>query len=120
MTAPRLLAPLLILSLTVLTGCTTASKTGSGSILGGNANPSGDPLLDAPNRAVMTCSSVDRITVLNRFNDMMFSCPDLGVTVKVDELRDAGWRVLGIEIGEEQDTDSHVGFPVNVKVRKLF
>lgn len=79
-----------------------------------------DPLIDAPNRALMTCTSEETITVLNRINEVSFACPDLGVSATLNDLRDAGWRLLKLDIGEDTESDSHVGFPVTIQVRKLF
>ena len=79
-----------------------------------------DPLLDAPNRSLMTCTSEAPVTVLQRVGEVPFACPDLGVSATLDELRDAGWRILRLDIGEDLESDSHVGFPVTVQVRKLF
>lgn len=79
-----------------------------------------DPLIDAPSRTTMVCTSVEPITVLRHFNDVLFACPDLGISATINDMRDAGWRVLSSDIGEDKEDESHVGFPVSVKVRKLF
>lgn len=111
----------------LLSACTTQSLY-TGDTLGGPAGTSrpdarrasSDPLLDAPNRALMTCTSEQPITVLQRFKEIPFACADLGVSATVDEMRDAGWRVVSLDIGEDIEADSHVGFPITIKVRKLF
>ena len=97
----------------LLSACSTAYYTGAD----GNLH---DPLLDAPNRSLMTCTSEAPVTVLQRVGEVPFACPDLGVSATLDELRDAGWRILRLDIGEDLESDSHVGFPVTVQVRKLF
>ena len=79
-----------------------------------------DPLRDAPNRSLMTCTSEAPVTVLQRVGEVPFACPALGVSATLDELRDAGWRILRLDIGEDLESDSHVVFPVTVQVRKLF
>lgn len=110
----------------LLSACSTAYYTGdtiSGPTqrmkrdAGGNLH---DPLIDAPNRSLMTCSSEVPVTVLQRVSEVPFACPDLGVSATLDELRDTGWRILRLDIGEDLESDSHVGFPVTVQVRKLF
>ena len=91
----------------LLSACSTAYYTGdtiSGPAQRMKSDADGnlhDPLLDAP-------------------NEVPFACPDLGVSATLDELRDAGWRILRLDIGEDLESDSHVGFPVTVQVRKLF
>lgn len=79
-----------------------------------------DPLIDAPNRALMTCTSEQTVTVLNRIGEISFACPDLGVSATLNDLRDAGWRLLKLDIGEDTESENHVGFPVTIQVRKLF
>lgn len=79
-----------------------------------------DPLLDAPNRSLMSCTSETAVTVLQRVNEVPFACPDLGVSATLSELRDAGWRIIRVDIGDDVESDGHVGFPVTIQVRKLF
>ena len=82
--------------------------------------PFHDPLIDAPYRAMMTCTSETPVTVLRRVKETTFACPDLGVSATIDEIRDAGWRMLSLDIGSDVESDDHVGFPVTIVVRKLF
>lgn len=82
--------------------------------------PSRDPLLDAPHRAVMTCTSESPVTVLQRVKETAFACPDIGVSATIDEIRDAGWRMLSLDIGEDVENADHVGFPVTIIVRKIY
>lgn len=79
-----------------------------------------DPLLDAPNRSLMTCTSESPVTVLRRVNEIPFACAELGVSATLNELRDAGWRIIKLDIGEDIESENHVGFPVTIQVRKLF
>lgn len=79
-----------------------------------------DPLIDAPHRAVMKCVSEGPITVLQRIKEVDFACQDVGVSAKIDEIRDAGWRIVSMEVGEDIESDRHVGFPVTIVVRKLY
>lgn len=109
----------------LLTACSTTHYTGD-NISGPTpthqrdaSDPTHDPLIDAPARALMTCTSEAPVTVLQRVNEIPFACHDLGVSATLNELRDAGWRILRLDIGEDIESDSHVGFPVTVQVRKL-
>ena len=79
-----------------------------------------DPLLDAPNRSLMTCTSESPITVLRRVNEIPFACAELGISATLNELRDAGWRIIKLDIGEDIESENNVGFPVTIQVRKLF
>ncbi len=111
----------------LLTGCANqgyyTGDTIGGPGYSGSRDPSlaaHDPLLDAPYRAEMTCVSEAPITVLQRVKEAKFACSDLGVSATMDELRDAGWRILALNIGEDAESDNHVGFPVAITLRKLF
>ena len=128
MTFISVLRPLVLASVAALslTACTTTHYTGD-NISGPTpsqqrdaSDPTHDPLNDAPARALMTCTSEAPVTVLQRVNEIPFACHDLGVSATLNELRDAGWRILRLDIGEDIESDSHVGFPVTVQVRKLF
>ncbi|MBM6704130.1 hypothetical protein H6A60_06480 [Sutterella massiliensis] len=102
----------------LLGGCASQSGHNTGDAMSG---PGGrDPLLDAPYRAQMTCVSQTPVTVLSRAKETVFACSDIGVSATLDELRDAGWRLVALNIGEDQESDSHVGFPVTITIRKLF
>ncbi len=128
-TTQKLLGSLL-LSLT-LAACTTPAHKDTPETVGGirhqstvdhranNTSPH-DPLLDAPHRTLITCISEQPVTVLKRFKEVRFACKSLGVSATIDEMRDAGWRLLNLDIGEETESNNHVGFPVTVTLRKLF
>ena len=108
-----------IAALLAVSGCGTIEKNTS-SDWREEARRSHDPLLDAPHHAEMVCTSEAPVTVLQRFKEIPFACSDLGVSAKIDELRDAGWRIVSLDIGEDIESDNHVGFPVTLKIRKLF
>lgn len=112
----------------ILGGCASGGGYYTGDTVGGpgerdwrdTARQSRDPLLDAPYHAEMTCTTEAPVTVLRRMKEVPFACRDVGVSATVDELRDAGWRVVSLDIGEDIESDSHVGFPVTILIRKLF
>ena len=79
-----------------------------------------DPLIDAPMRATMKCTSTELVTVLRRVKEVTFSCPDIDVSATIDEIRDAGWRVVSLDIGNDSENEEHVGFPVTITVRTLY
>ena len=85
----------------LLSACSTAYYTGdtiSGPAQRMKRDADGnlhDPLLDAPNRSLMTCMFEAPVTVLQRVGEVPFACPDLGVSATLERLRDAGWRIRG-------------------------
>ena len=85
----------------LLAGCAAPGGEGSGTTARGHSALSRDPLLDAPYHSEATCVTERPVTVLSR-------------------LRDAGWRVVTLDIGEDSESEQHVGFPVTVMIRKLF
>ena len=112
----------------LLAGCSTGTGYYTGDVVGGpdttaraDASRGGhDPLIDAPYRAETSCASEKPVTVLQRIKEVPFACADLGVSATIDEIRDAGWRIVSLDIGEDSESDNHVGFPVTIVVRKLF
>lgn len=103
-----------------LGGCATQSSHSTASGEPTHGNTARDPLIDAPHRATMRCVSEEPVTVLRRVKEVAFACPDLDVSATIDEIRDAGWRVVNLDVGAEEERDNHVGFPVTITVRKLF
>ena len=106
----------------LLSGCAAPVGTGGGTTSrGGHSTAvSRDPLLDAPYHSETTCVTERPVTVLSRMKETPLACADLGVSATLDELRDAGWRVVSLDIGEDSESEQHVGFPVTVMIRKLF
>lgn len=103
-----------------LAGCAAPGGGGVGVASSGGNAASRDPLLDAPYHSEATCVTERPVTVLSRMKETPFACADLGVSATLDELRDAGWRVVTLDIGEDSESEQHVGFPVTVMIRKLF
>lgn len=104
-----------------LAGCAVQTPQGSSeSSSSAGSGSSRDPLIDAPHRATMRCVSQEPVTMLRRVKEVSFACPDIDVSATIDEIRDAGWRVVSLDVGDEEERDNHVGFPVTITVRKLF
>ena len=82
-----------------LAGCAAQGPhgTSSSSAAAGSDGASRDPLIDAPHRATMRCVSQEPVTVLRRVKEVSFACPDLDVSATIDEIRDAGWRVVNLD-----------------------
>lgn len=116
-----LLATLALSATALLAGCATGDGSSSGGFFSSSSGGAlRDPLLDAPYHSEVTCTTERPVTVLSRIRETPFACPDLGVSVMLDELRDAGWRVVSLGIGDDAESESHVGFPVTVLIRKLY
>ncbi len=128
MKSPIRLILLSVSAALILGGCAAGSGYYTGDTVGGpgerdwrdTAKQSRDPLLDAPYHAEMTCTTEEPVTVLRRVKEVSFACRDVGVSATIDELRDAGWRIVSLNIGEDVESDNHVGFPVTIQIRKLF
>ena len=104
-----------------LAGCAVQTPQGSSeSSSSAGSGSSRDPLIDAPHRATMRCVSQEPVTVLRRVKEVSFACPDIDVSAPLDAIRGAGWRVVSLDVGDEEERDNHVGFPVTITVRKLF
>ena len=104
-----------------LAGCAVQTPQGSSeSTASAGAGSSRDPLIDAPHSATRRCVSQEPVTVRRRVKEVSFACPDIDVSATIDEIRDAGWRVVSLDVGDEEERDNHVGFPVTITVRKLF
>ena len=99
-----------------LAGCAVQTPQGSSeSSSSAGSGSSRDPLIDAPHRATMRCVSQEPVTVLRRVKEVSFACPDIDVSATIDEIRD-----VSLDVGDEEERDNHVGFPVTITVRKLF
>ena len=104
----------------ILAGCAASGGPDSGRTGSSGAAGARDPLLDAPYHSEVTCTTERPVTVLSRIKETPFACSDLGVSATLDDLRDAGWRVVSLDIGEDAESERHVGFPVTVLIRKLY
>ena len=92
--------------------------------LTGCTNGPSDPLLDAPlgNRTV--CTVVNPVQGSDVLSVVPFNCPDLEISATLNELRDAGWRLesvhMGEEVGEEVRINDMFASEVSITVRKAY
>lgn len=105
-----------VLAAAVLAGCAATGGSSSGT----SSGVLRDPLIDAPYHSEVSCTSERPVTVLSRLKETPLACPDLGVSAMIDDLRDAGWRVVSLDIGDDEESESHVGFTVTVLIRKVY
>ena len=49
-----------------------------------------------------------------------FNCPDLEISATLNELRDAGWRLESVHMGEEVRINDMFASEVSITVRKAY
>ena len=49
-----------------------------------------------------------------------FNCPDLDVSTTLNELRDAGWRLENVRLGEDVRVNGQMASEVDITVRKIY
>lgn len=88
--------------------------------LTGCTNGPSDPLLDAPlgNRTV--CTAVNPVQGGDVLSVVPFNCPDLEISATLNELRDAGWRLESVHMGEEVRINDMFASEVSITVRKAY
>lgn len=79
-----------------------------------------DPLYDAPIGQRVVCSSVQPLQGKDTFSTAPLNCPELNLSASLSELRDAGWRLESINLGEEIKTEETFATEVDVTVRKIY
>lgn len=79
-----------------------------------------DPLLDAPTGQRIACSSVKAIQSQDSLSSVPLNCPELNVSASLNELRDAGWRLENIHLGEDIKVNDTLATEVDVIVRKIY
>lgn len=77
-------------------------------------------LMEAPDRKQLTCSSMQPLSAQRALNEIVFSCPELQVQATLIEMRDAGWRLVSVDIGSETTHDGVVEMPLSIRLIKLF
>ncbi len=77
-------------------------------------------LMEASDREQLTCTSMDPLSAQHALNDIVFSCPQLQVQATLIEMRDAGWRLVSVDIGSETTHDGVVEMPLTIRIIKLF
>lgn len=88
--------------------------------LTGCTNGPSDPLWDAPlgNRTV--CTAVNPVQSSDVLSVVPFNCPDLEISATLNELRDAGWRLESVHMGEEVRINDMFASEVSITVRKAY
>lgn len=79
-----------------------------------------NPLLDAPDRQIIRCKSKDSLSAQRALNDITFDCQDIAAQATLVEMRDAGWRLMELNVGQESNQDGVITMPLEISVIKLF
>lgn len=79
-----------------------------------------DPLLEARDREQVTCESITPLSAQTPLNGIVFSCERLGVKATIPQIRDAGWRMELMEVGQQTQQDGVITMPLRITIRKLF
>ena len=96
---------LLGLSAAVFTGCTSGPS---------------DPLFDAPLGERTVCTAVNPVQGNDTLSVVPFNCPDLDISTTLNELRDAGWRLETVNMGEDVEVNGTLASEVSITVRKAY
>ncbi len=99
------LLTLALATLGIVTGCTSSFQ---------------DPLLDAPFGQRLSCHAIRPVQGNDVLSMVTFNCPDIGISATLNELRDAGWRLEEVKMGEEIKENDTLSSEVQITVRKTY
>lgn len=77
-------------------------------------------LMEADDRKQLTCASMQPLSAQRALNEIVFSCPEFDVQATLIEMRDAGWRLVSVDVGSETSHDGVVEMPLTIQIIKLF
>lgn len=105
----------------IVSGCAgTSGVTGDGVAIDPSANDL-TAFMEAKDRSQTKCTSQTLLSTNNPLADIVFTCPELGAQATLAEMKDAGWRMVGLDIGPESNaTGELVEMPLTITVIKLF
>lgn len=106
----------------LVTGC-AVDKGIEGQTIESPARPQSQnisALMEASDRQQLTCTSMQPLSAEHALNDIVFACPELKVQATLLEMRDAGWRLISVDIGSETTHDGVVEMPLSIRIIKLF
>lgn len=83
-------------------------------------NGPSDPLFDAPLGQRTVCTAVNPIGGNDVLSVVPFNCPDIEISTTLNELRDAGWRLESVHMGEEIRLNDTFSSDVSITVRKAY
>ena len=86
----------------------------------GCSNGPSDPLFDAPLGERTICTAVNPVQGNDSLSLVPFNCPDLEISTTLNELRDAGWRLESVQMGEDVKVNETIASEVSITVRKAY
>ncbi len=89
-------------------------------LLTGCMNGPSDPLYDAALGERTVCQAVKPVEGNDLLSAVPFNCPDLNVSTTLNELRDAGWRLENVRLGEDVKVNGRMASEVEITVRKIY
>ena len=102
-------------------GCSSTSGIEGVSIDDPASGRSLAALMEAPDRMELVCTSTEPLSTQRALLDLVFSCQQLKVEATLTEMRDAGWRLKSVDVGQEQHSPEGVlGLPLTITMIKLF
>lgn len=107
----------------VLSGCAFSPQ--SDGIEGVSLNdaqlhPGMAPFMEAKDRTEVRCTSKTPLSTQRPLAEIIFTCDDLGAEATLPEMKDAGWRMVGLDIGHESHEGELITMPLTITVIKLF
>ncbi len=88
--------------------------------LSGCMNGPSDPLFDAPLGERSVCTAVNPVRGDDVLSVVPFNCPDLEISATLNELRDAGWRLESVHMGEDIRVNDTFASDISITVRKAY
>ena len=79
-----------------------------------------DPLLDSPLGQRITCQAIRPLQAKDSLSTIPFNCQTLQVSASLNELRDAGWRLENIDIGNDILVENVHSNEISITVRKVY
>lgn len=89
-------------------------------LMAGCTNGPSDPLFDAPLGERTVCTAVNPVEGNDTLSVVPFNCPDLEISTTLNELRDAGWRLETVHMGEDVEVNGTLASEVSITVRKAY
>lgn len=89
-------------------------------MLAGCAQEPADPLLDSPLGHRIVCEAVRPVQAKDTLSQIPFNCGEIQISASLNELRDAGWRLESVDIGNEILVENVLSTEVTITVRKVY
>ncbi|MBO7173875.1 MAG: hypothetical protein J6V64_06075 [Burkholderiaceae bacterium] len=88
--------------------------------IAGCAEKPADPLFDSPMGQRITCQAVRPVQAKDALSMIPFNCGELQISASLSELRDAGWRLESVDIGNDILVENVLSTEVSITVRKVY